>query len=74
MLALPFTPRYVALTLAVLATAVLALLTLLLPSWWAVFVVPLAIAGILALVGIHDLVQTRHAVLRNYPILAHLRF
>ena len=28
----------------------------------------------LCLVGIHDLVQRRHAVLRNYPILGHMRF
>jgi hypothetical protein len=26
------------------------------------------------LVGLHDLRQTRHAVLRNYPVAAHLRF
>ena len=26
------------------------------------------------MVGVHDLVQTRHAILRNYPISAHLRF
>ena len=25
-------------------------------------------------VGVHDLLQTHHAVLRNYPILGHLRF
>jgi glutamate synthase domain-containing protein 2 len=25
-------------------------------------------------VGIHDLVQTRHAILRNYPVIGHLRF
>ncbi|MEY3408291.1 MAG: Glutamate synthase large chain [Pseudomonadota bacterium] len=28
----------------------------------------------LVVVGIHDLQQTRHAVLRNYPIIGHLRF
>jgi glutamate synthase domain-containing protein 2 len=28
----------------------------------------------LAMLGLFDLVQTRHAVLRNYPISAHLRF
>ena len=28
----------------------------------------------LALIGIHDIVQTRHAVLRNYPLMAHIRF
>jgi glutamate synthase domain-containing protein 2 len=26
------------------------------------------------MLGTHDLIQTRHAVLRNYPIAAHLRF
>jgi glutamate synthase domain-containing protein 2 len=31
-------------------------------------------AGFLTLVGIHDLWQSHHAVLRNYPILGHLRF
>ncbi|MDR2857644.1 MAG: FMN-binding glutamate synthase family protein [Novosphingobium sp.] len=34
----------------------------------------LLITAGLALLGIYDLVQTRHAVLRNYPITAHLRF
>ena len=29
-------------------------------------------AGLLALVGIWDLIQTRHAIRRNYPILAHI--
>jgi glutamate synthase domain-containing protein 2 len=28
----------------------------------------------LSAVGVHDLLQTHHAVLRNYPILGHLRF
>ena len=35
---------------------------------------PLAIFGFLTIVGIHDRLQTRHAVLRNYPILGHMRF
>lgn len=30
--------------------------------------------GAMSAVGLYDLVQTRHAVLRNYPISAHLRF
>ncbi len=33
----------------------------------------LVFAGLLA-VGVHDLRQTRHAVLRNYPVVGHLRF
>ncbi|MDE3011811.1 MAG: FMN-binding glutamate synthase family protein [Pseudomonadota bacterium] len=28
----------------------------------------------LALVGLRDLLQTRHAILRNYPVIGHLRF
>jgi glutamate synthase domain-containing protein 2 len=28
----------------------------------------------LVLLGVHDLRQTRHAVLRNYPVIGHLRF
>jgi glutamate synthase domain-containing protein 2 len=34
----------------------------------------LAAFGLLSALGVYDLVQARHAVLRNYPILAHLRF
>lgn len=32
------------------------------------------IAGALALVGLYDLTQLRHAILRNYPIMGHFRF
>ena len=32
------------------------------------------IAGLLTLVGIWDLIQSRQAIRRNYPILAHIRF
>lgn len=32
------------------------------------------IAGLLSLVGINDLLQTRHAVRRNYPILGNIRY
>nr|WP_225026525.1 FMN-binding glutamate synthase family protein [Xinfangfangia pollutisoli] len=41
-------------------------------DWW---LIPLALLCLgLVLLGIHDLRQTRHAVLRNYPVAAHLRF
>lgn len=40
------------------------------PWWWAA-ACPLLV---LALVAVHDLVQRRHSVLRNYPLLGHLRF
>ena len=37
--------------------------------WW-----PLSVLLPLSALGTWDLLQTRHSVLRNYPILAHLRF
>ena len=30
--------------------------------------------GVLVLVGIYDLLQRNHSILRNYPVLGHLRF
>src|SRR5262245_17340383 len=38
------------------------------------YLVPLAVFGALALLGVSDLFQRKHAILRNYPIAAHLRF
>lgn len=32
------------------------------------------ISGLLVALGVYDLNQTRHAILRNYPVLGHLRF
>jgi len=37
-------------------------------------IIPAAIFGCLAALGFHDLLQKDHAVLRNYPISAHIRF
>ena len=33
-----------------------------------------ALAGALTLLGLRDLTQTHHSILRNYPIIGHLRF
>lgn len=33
-----------------------------------------AVFAAIAALGVHDLTQTRHAILRNYPVAAHLRF
>jgi glutamate synthase domain-containing protein 2 len=40
------------------------------PGWW----VLLALLVLLVGVGIRDLVQKKHSILRNYPVLGHLRF
>lgn len=65
-----FTPRHAGLCVAVagLATCTAAGMLGHFNSLWAVL-----FAG-LVLVGIHDLLQTRRSVLRNYPILGHFRF
>jgi glutamate synthase domain-containing protein 2 len=73
-LPLAFTPRYIVLTMAAVLGVLTALGALALPNWD----VPLGLlfflfAG-LTFVGVRDLMQTRHAVLRNYPIAGHLRF
>ena len=36
--------------------------------------IPIVIFGALTLLGMRDLMQKSHAVLRNYPISAHMRF
>src|SRR5258707_13630293 len=71
---LAFTPRFVVYTLSILITAALLLTILAYPSAFGLAVVPLAVFAGLTILGTHDLIQTRHAVLRNYPISAHLRF
>ena len=70
---LPLQPRFI------VYTAVLILSALLLfdevdgyPSIYVVIL--LVLFGALALIGTIDLLQTRHAVLRNYPLSAHIRF
>ncbi|MEM9577908.1 MAG: FMN-binding glutamate synthase family protein [Pseudomonadota bacterium] len=42
--------------------------------WSAWFLVPLVFFVALTLLGIHDLRQPHHAILRNYPVLGHMRF
>src|SRR3546814_11479357 len=36
--------------------------------------IALAAAGPLALLGLYDLRQTQHSLLRNYPVIAHMRW
>ncbi|WP_369202008.1 FMN-binding glutamate synthase family protein [Streptomyces sp. PU-14G] len=46
-------------------------LSVLVSGWWWI---PAAALLALAVTGVHDLVQRKHAVLRNYPVLGHLRY
>lgn len=41
---------------------------------WAIFWWLAIIPGLLVLLGVWDLLQTRHSILRNYPIIGHMRF
>ncbi len=70
--------RYLAFTLSALIAAAAAAGLALAPdaplAWRVVAGALLVVFGGLALLGLRDLIQTRHAILRNYPILAHLRF
>jgi glutamate synthase domain-containing protein 2 len=40
------------------------------PGWW----VLVAVVTVLLLVAAHDVLQYRHALLRNYPVIGHLRY
>ncbi|MBK4217651.1 FMN-binding glutamate synthase family protein [Paracoccus caeni] len=64
-------PRYTIFLLCIV-TAILSLIATVLLSPW--FGLAAAVLVPLALLGIYDLVQTRHAVLRNYPVIGHIRF
>lgn len=46
-------------------------LVLLASPWWLLLTVPV-LAG--AMLGVSDLIQRRHSILRNYPVLGHARF
>lgn len=41
-------------------------------SWWALL--PLALFSALSLIGLHDVTQKSHSILRNYPVIGHMRF
>src|SRR5262245_63297544 len=73
-LLLPFTPRYLLLTLALAGTAALAGLVWRYPTTAVYLGAPLGILAACAALGVRDLFQTKHAILRNYPIAAHIRF
>lgn len=70
---LPFRGRFIAFTVTSLATVGFG-------AAWAAdsdahwLAIPFGIGFFLTCVGIHDFFQTKHAVLRNYPIMAHFRF
>jgi glutamate synthase domain-containing protein 2 len=72
-LLLPLQARFIVYT-AVLAVTVLLLFAFLYWSFSIFAAIPLVLFAALAVLGTMDLLQSRHAILRNYPLTAHIRF
>src|SRR3978361_2067311 len=73
-LLLPFSPRFVILTICGVVTALLIGFGIADCKLFEFIFISIIIFGALTGLGIHDLLQQDRAVLRNYPITAHLRF
>src|SRR5258708_11813911 len=73
-LMIPFSPRYVILTICAVVTVLLLGIGIADRKVLDLVLIPILFFGALTVVGIRDLLQQNHAVLRNYPISAHLRF
>jgi glutamate synthase domain-containing protein 2 len=72
-LLLPFQARFLVYTLVLLSAAALGLEFIY--GFRSLFIeIPLVVFISLAVVGTVDVMQTRHAILRNYPLSAHIRF
>jgi glutamate synthase domain-containing protein 2 len=65
-----FTARYIALTAVTLLTFAICAFAV----WHPVILILLPIFGGLMVLGIHDVLQESHSILRNYPLTAHIRF
>lgn len=63
-------PRYAAFSFTVIATVLFLALSLFSLIW----LIPASLFLSLACLGVHDMRQTRSAVLHNYPVIGHLRF
>jgi glutamate synthase domain-containing protein 2 len=72
-LLLPLQPRFIVYTAVLLVTALL-LYEVLIGFTSPIIEIPLVVFLTLSIVGTVDLFQSRHAVLRNYPLSAHIRF
>jgi glutamate synthase domain-containing protein 2 len=66
--------RFAGLTLAVLVAALCGVAVVFAPHLFSYLWFPLVLALALTALGIRDLMQTKRAILRNYPIIGHLRY
>jgi glutamate synthase domain-containing protein 2 len=74
LLLVPLQLRYILLSIALIGFGLSMVASLIWPGNLYLLAVPLAFFGFFSALGLRDLFQTRHAILRNYPITAHLRF
>jgi glutamate synthase domain-containing protein 2 len=73
-LMMPFSPRFIVLTICCVVTVLLIGIGIADHKVVDIVIIPILIFGGLSLLGFRDLLQQNHAVLRNYPISAHIRF
>ncbi len=73
-LLLPLKPRFLLLTISIVASLALLVVAVRSPDLGFYTAAPLVIFAAFAFLGLRDITQTKHAILRNYPIAAHLRF
>ncbi len=69
----PFPTRYSFLALCALGALAFLVKLVFFSFWWLALVMFVACVLLVAL-GIYDLQQDRHAILRNYPVIGHMRF
>ena len=63
--------RYAAFALVVVVSVGAMLLSVANSPWWCLLALPCLA---LTLLGVYDILQTRHAIRRNYPVIGNLRF
>jgi glutamate synthase domain-containing protein 2 len=68
MIAAPMRHRFL-ITVLLLAAAVLVA-----SRWWPVAAFAWFPLGLVMVVGLHDMLQTRHTILKNYPVVGHFRY
>ena len=69
-LLLPISPRYIVLTICSVVTLLLLGIAIFDHKVINIVVIPILVFGGLTLLGIHDLLQKDHAILRSYPVAA----
>src|SRR5262245_38489764 len=66
--------RYVAIVASFAGTLVFGLLVLFRAPYAELFIVLLTLCVVASVIGVWDILQTKHSLRRNYPILANIRF